>query len=291
MTHQFNQEAAEKFEQMADLLEQQHANPFRVGAYRRAALTLSRFDGDVRRIAQEQGAAGLVALPTVGKGIAAAIMEMAETGRWSQLERMRGELEPVVLFQTIPGIGPALAKTIHDELHVDTLESLEAAAHDGRLGAVAGLGSRRVALIRAALASMLGARMPRRQHAVDGPAVGVLLDVDREYRDRAASGALPTIAPKRFNPEGEAWLPILHTLRDAWHFTVLFSNTARAHELGRTRDWVVVYFYDDSDHEEGQCTVVTETHGSLTGLRVVRGREAECRRYYRESPERLSRQA
>ena len=42
--------------------------------------------------------------------------------------------------------------------------------------------------------------------------------------------------------------------------------------------WVVIYFYD-GDHHEGQCTVVTETHGPLAGKRVVRGREAEQRRH------------
>ena len=68
-------------------------------------------------------------------------------------------------------------------------------------------------------------------------------------------------------------------MRGEWHFTVLFSNTARAHELGRTRDWVVIYFYDDQ-HEEGQHTVVTETRGPLLGQRVVRGRELECGRHY-----------
>jgi putative hydrolase len=107
----------------------------------------------------------------------------------------------------------------------------------------------------------------------------MLLDVDLEYRRRAADGDLPTIAPRRFNPSGEAWLPVLHATRDPWHFTALFSNTAQAHQLGRTRDWVVIYFYDD-EHAEGQHTVVTETHGPLIGQRVVRGREAECRAYY-----------
>ena len=53
----------------------------------------------------------------------------------------------------------------------------------------------------------------------------------------------------------------------------------RAHELERTRDWVVIYFYDDH-HEEGQRTVVTETHGRLKGKRVVRGREAESAGFY-----------
>jgi hypothetical protein len=83
------------------------------------------------------------------------------------------------------------------------------------------------------------------------------------------------IAPKRFNPKGEAWLPVLHVRRGRWHFTALFSNTARAHELGKVEDWVVLYFHSDGGGE-AQRTVVTETRGALVGQRVVRGREAEC---------------
>jgi hypothetical protein len=112
-----------------------------------------------------------------------------------------------------------------------------------------------------------------------------LLDVDREYREGAAAGRLPVVAPRRFNPEGKAWLPILHTSRDGWHFTALFSNTARAHELDRTHDWVIVYFHDN-DHREGQRTVVTETHGALHGMRVVRGREKQSAALYRASSSR-----
>ena len=115
----------------------------------------------------------------------------------------------------------------------------------------------------------------------EGPDVGLLLEVDRQYREQAGADQLPMIAPRRFNPENRAWLPVLHTERGDWHFTAMYSNTARAHELKRTRDWVVVYFYDDH-HREGQCTVVTETRGPLTGQRVVRGQEMECREYYRQ---------
>jgi DNA polymerase (family 10) len=117
------------------------------------------------------------------------------------------------------------------------------------------------------------------------PAVATLLELDAEYRDKARAGTLPKIAPKRFNPEGVAWLPVLHSRHGGRHFTVLYSNTARAHELGRTHDWVVIYFHD-GDHAEGQHTVVTERRGALAGKRVVRGREPECRRHYRASPER-----
>ena len=63
--------------------------------------------------------------------------------------------------------------------------------------------------------------------------------------------------------------------RSKWHFTVLFSNTARAHELGKVRDWVALYFHSDSGGE-AQRTIVTETHGDLAGQRLVRGREREC---------------
>jgi putative hydrolase len=115
--------------------------------------------------------------------------------------------------------------------------------------------------------------------AQEGPPVETLLEVDREYRDGAEAGRLPTIAPRRFNPEGKAWLPVLHAKHGDWHFTALFSNTARAHELGRVHDWVVIYA-EDRDHHERQYTVVTPPGGPLAGRRVVRGREAECRAWY-----------
>ena len=264
---------------MADILEQQAASPFRVAAYRRAAETVSSLKQDITQIVHQQGLDGLIALPNIGRGIASAIDEVLRTGKWTQLERLRGVLEPVRLFQTVPGIGPELAQRIYDTLDVDTLEGLEVAAHDGRLETVPGVGLRRVAAIRATLDSMLARVGWRRRTHLDGPSVRVLLNVDQEYRERANVGRLPTIAPKRFNPSNEAWLPVLHTHRENWHFTALYSNTARAHELKRTRDWVVVYFYDDH-HQEGQYTIVTETRGPLAGQRVVRGLEQRCDAFY-----------
>jgi hypothetical protein len=111
------------------------------------------------------------------------------------------------------------------------------------------------------------------------PKVAELLEIDQSYRRQAEAGTLRTIAPRRFNPSGEAWLPILHVDRDDWSYTALFSNTALAHELGRTRDWVVIYFAGSGGPEQSR-TIVTETRGPLHGKRVVRGREAECRRHY-----------
>jgi hypothetical protein len=268
-----NQRIAERLREAAALLEAQDASPFRAGAYRRAADVVARTEKPLREMFEREGREGLQALPGIGAGISSAIAEMLITGRWSQLERLRGGAEPEALLRAVPGIGPELARTIHEVLQVETLEALEIAAHDGRLESLPMVGSRRAAMIRASLAAMLGRRPPRAPGKL--PGVDLLLDVDREYRHKAAAGKLTLIAPKRFNPEGKAWLPVLHTRRGEWHFTALFSNTARAHELKRTDDWVVIYYYD-GDHREGQCTVVTQARGPCAGERVVRGREAEC---------------
>ena len=270
-----NAPIAGKLRQAGDLLAVQKADPFRVAAYRRAADLLLACTDDLAAIFARGGRKALEAIPGVGVSIAGAIAEMLTSGRWGFLEHLKGAAEPEKLFCAVPVVGPTLAHRVCDVLHIDTLEALEIAAHDGRLEGVPGFGRRRAAMVRAALAEMLG--RVRRQTAVRGeePAVDQLLNVDREYRHRAASDALPKIAPRRFNPTGEAWLPVLHTARDGWHFTAIYSNTARAHQLGRTGDWVVIYFHKDSQ-PEGQRTVVTEMGGEHAGRRIVRGREAEC---------------
>ena len=98
---------------------------------------------------------------------------------------------------------------------------------------MAGFGAKRIAGVRAALAARLSRGGVRPAPVGAGPVVQDLLDVDREYRRRAKAGDLPMIAPRRFNPRGEAWLPVLHTSRGERHYTALFSNTALAHRLGR----------------------------------------------------------
>ncbi len=108
--------------------------------------------------------------------------------------------------------------------------------------------------------------------------VSLILSMDQEYRKKAAAGKLKKIAPKKFNPDGEAWLPILATEREGVRFTVMFSNTKTAHDLKKTDDWVVVYY--EKGKGENQCTVVTESRGHMKGKRVIRGREEECRKYY-----------
>ncbi len=185
-------------------------------------------------------------------------------------------------------MGPTLAKRLHEALHVETLEQLEAALHEKDGKSVAGIGPRRMAILRVTLGQLLARIRPIRTGPIDEPPIDTLLDVDREYRAKVKANELKKIAPKRFNPKGEAWLPILHTRRGKWHFTALFSNTARAHELDKVRDWVVLYFHSDSGGE-AQRTIVTQTRGALAGERVVRGRERECFAVYERAASRSDR--
>jgi len=273
-----NEGVADRLEEAAALLEQQRANPFRVRAYRRAARSLRRHPAPVAALLAAEGAEGLERLPGVGPSLARAICDIVRLGYLPMLERLRGEADPVRLFQSVPGVGPRLSARLHEDLGLNTLEDLEAAAHDGRLAEIAGFGPKRLAGVRAVLAGRLARVRPAPVIAHHLPSVEELLDIDREYREGAAAGGLPKIAPRRFNPEGRRWLPILHTARGPRHYTALFSNTSTAHRLGKTIDWVVIYC--DHDAADGQWTVVNGTSGVWRGRRVVRGREEECARHY-----------
>jgi putative hydrolase len=276
-----NQEIVTMLREIADLLEQQKANPFRVNAYRRAAITIEKQDHPITEVINRNGYTGLIDLPGIGEGIARSIVEFVATGHMSRLESLKAGNDPIAIFQKIPGVGVKLSHRIVEILHIDTLEALEVAAHNGRLIKVPGFSKNKVNMVKAWLAQVLGRgrQIEKDTAVVVEPPVKLLLNIDRQYRDKAGLKVLPKIAPKRFNPGGKKWLPIMHKTKEEWHFTVLFSNTARAHQLGHTRDWVIIYFYDKK-HHEGQHTIVTETKGPLIGKRVVRGREDECMAHY-----------
>jgi DNA uptake protein ComE-like DNA-binding protein len=283
-----NHEIADMLSRIADLLEVQNADPFRVRAYRNGAQTVRQTEQSLAGLVREQGEEALEALPTIGPTQARLITEFVTTGRSGLLDTLQGEVSTEDLFAKVPGIGDELAQRIVAQLDIHTLEELEAAAYDGRLRSVEGFGPRRIQAVRTSLAGMLSPSAQRRKRErieageirqpAGSPSVDLLLAVDAEYRTRAAAGELKTIAPRRFNPTQETWLPIMHTEQEGWSFTAMYSNTSRAHELDKTHDWVVIYHERNGD--EGQVTVVSETSGPLKGRRVVRGREVECLEYY-----------
>ena len=268
-----NLELAGRLARVADLLETQGASVHRVRAWRAGAEAVAAEPRPLAEIFRDEGLVGLRAIPHIGRGLAAILIELLTTGHARVLDRLEGEVTAIDVLADLPGLGPRLAHRLHDELGIESLEELEQAAHDGRLARVHGFGARRVRAVSDQLAARLGRQRALQPRPAGRPPVELLLELDHRYRALADEGKLRRIAPRRFNPDGAAWLPILHDERQGWHFTVLYSNTALAHELGRTHDWVVIYFFRDG--EEGRATVVTETRGPRRGARVVRGREQE----------------
>jgi DNA polymerase (family X) len=249
-----NTEIAEILEQIGDLLESRGDNPFRVKSYRRAASLVKDSDRSFARLAQEQGVMGLTKVRGIGERLAGVIEEYVSTNKVGLLEELQKEAPQP------EGTDPASAKA---PLRRPVKEPKETKV--GRSVPSPGMQ-------RGAAAAPRGSENP--------PSASVILDVDAEYRKKAEEGSLKVIAPKQHNPEGAAWLPILSTSRGDWKFTAMFSNTALAHQLGRTDDWVVIYFKKKGEVER-QCTVVTEHTGELKGKRVIRGREEESRKVYR----------
>jgi DNA polymerase (family 10) len=228
-----NRDIAGKLDELSRILAEQGANRFRVQAYQQAARAVRGLPCPVSEIFGKEGIDGLEKIPGVGETIARSIRDILLHGKLAILERLRGEHDPLALLRSVPGIGKVTAWKLYEDLGIESLEELEAAAHDGRLERSPGIGAKRIAGIRDTLAQRLGRIRQGLSVPVqrDDATVAELLEVDRQYREEAARGALQKIAPRRFNPSGEAWLPILHTARGPRHYTALFPNTARAHEL------------------------------------------------------------
>lgn len=267
-----NEEIAEALDALATLLEGRGADRFRVAAWRRAAALVR---GLAEPAAELVRTGRLEELPGVGPVLARAVRDLIRHGRLPMLDRLRAETEPARVLRSIPGVGAVTADRMVAELGLQSLEELERAAYDGRLEARVGLKGKRLEGVKAALRDRLG-RSARREPG-PAPPVEEILEVDREYRLRAEQGSLPAFVPRRFNAERRE-VPILRTSRSGRRYTAMFSTTAQARALGMDRDWVLLFY----EHPKGggQCTVVTERRGPLSGWRVVRGREAECQALY-----------
>lgn len=281
-----NDDVAAAFERVAQLLEtapgrESSTTPYRVLAYLNAAAFAREDEVDLLELGGREDEAALEALPTIGESLAGLIIEMALYDRFALLDRLEAGRDPLAAYAALPGVGEVLAQRIVKELNITTLEELEQAARDGRLATVEGMGSQRIDGLVKALTVALS-RHPKRS-AAERPSIDTLLTIDERYRTLGRHGHLHKIAPKRFNPDGSAWLPILQEEMDGWHFDVMFSNTWRAHQLGHCDDWVVVRYRGPSG-ATGTATVVTEHRGADAGRRVVRGRERDSHTYHVAHP-------
>ena len=136
-----NSEVADVFSQVADLLEIEGANEFRVRAYRKAARTIKGYPRSRADLVDE--GQDLTELSGVGDDLAGKIEEVVKTGGLRQLEEIE-QRTPAGLARMlrIEGLGPKRVQQLYQELDITTLEQLEEAAKDGRIQQLDGLGPR-----------------------------------------------------------------------------------------------------------------------------------------------------
>jgi DNA polymerase (family X) len=169
-----NGDVADQFDLLADLLELEGAESFRVLAYRRAAQRMRETSSSIAQLALDGKAK---ALSGIGKTIEEKIVQIVETGEIEALAKRRDTVPAdVVRFMRLPGLGPKTAARIWKELGVSTLEELRAAAEGERLRALTGLGAKTEERILKALADdrpreefrpLLGVGLPAVQAAVE----------------------------------------------------------------------------------------------------------------------------
>jgi DNA polymerase (family X) len=136
-----NAAIARTLEEVADLLEIQNANPFRIRAYRNAVRTIQTQTTPLARLLGE--GRPLTALPGIGKEMANHIKEMVETGTLGYRDELLGEMpRSLIELMRLPSVGPKKAKKLWDELQISTVEDLEAAAKAGRIAGVPGFGEK-----------------------------------------------------------------------------------------------------------------------------------------------------
>jgi len=155
-----NERIAAHFEELADLLEIQGANPFRIRAYRNAARTLEGLSESVADIAADESRA-LTDLEGIGKDLAEKIEQLLETGSLTQLDELRAEVPAGLLaVMRVPGLGPKKAAALWHELQITNLAELKQAAEQGQIQNLKGFGKKTEQTILANIeqASQIGSR-------------------------------------------------------------------------------------------------------------------------------------
>lgn len=137
-----NREIAAVFEQIADLLEFQGANPFRVRAYRNGARKIAELTEPLAAIAEDESRS-LTDIEGIGKDLAEKILTLLDTGTLPMLVELQATIPASVLtLSRVPGVGPKKAAKIHAELGVATLAELRTACEQQRVRVIKGFGAK-----------------------------------------------------------------------------------------------------------------------------------------------------
>jgi DNA polymerase (family 10) len=206
-----NAEIADQLDLLADLSEILAEEPFKVIAYRRAAVRIRESPLPIAELALEGTAKDL---PGIGKTIEAKAVEVTELGEMKALTKRRGLVPAgVVDFLRLPGVGPKTAARIWTELGVTTLAGLEAAARDGRLRGLSGMGARSEEKILKALEA--GAAEQPEPRTLLGTALPAVRRVVGELREHPSAIAVSEAGSVRRRKETVRDLDLVATSEDA----------------------------------------------------------------------------
>jgi len=147
-----NEEIANRFNRMASLMEVRGEDTFRIRSYRMAAEAIETWPTPMQKIAAQDGLAGLLEIPGVGKALAGKIIELIETGTFAAWEKLTAETPATVLdLLELPGIGPKTAATLHQKFKIASLDGLRKFVESGGLEIVDGIGPKTAERIKASL--------------------------------------------------------------------------------------------------------------------------------------------
>jgi DNA polymerase (family 10) len=245
-----NAEVADQFDLLADLLELEGAESFRVLAYRRAATRMRETSGSIAQLALDGRAKELQG---IGKTIEEKIVQIVDHGEIEALAKRRSTIPPeVVLFMRLPGLGPKTAARIWQELGVSTLDDLKQAAEGERLRTLPGLGAKSEEKILKALA--FKAQNPDEGRRLLGDGLPAVQAVVAALRDHPAAVHVSEAGSVRRRKETFRDLDIIATATDPTELTAYFTQLA----------WVV----EVVAHGDTKATVISND-GLRFDLRVV----------------------
>lgn len=226
-----NQDVAEQFELLADLLELEGEDAFRVIAYRRAAQRMRETAGSIAQMALEGKAKKL---PGIGKTIEEKVVQIVTAGRLEALVKREKRIPPDVrLFMKLPGLGPKTAAKIWKQLGVTTLDGLREAAEHERLRTLPGLGAKTEENVLRALAAQVSAE-PRR--ALLGQGLGPVLAVVSVLREHPAADLVSEAGSVRRRRETFRDLDIIATAADPAALTDYFTKLEWVAEVAAKGD-------------------------------------------------------
>ena len=255
-----NAELAERFDLLADLLELDGADAFRLSAYRRASARIRESAAPVARLALEGTA---TQIPGIGGTIEAKIVELSETGDLAALRKLRDRVPAgLVEIMRVPGLGPKTARRLWQELGVATLDDLREAAESEKLRELSGLGPKTEERVLAALAKPAAATATDTGRALLGKVLPVVRGLVEELAAHPACDRVSEAGSIRRRFETAKDVDLIATSEDPAALTAWFVAHPRVAEVaahGPSKATVVTY----DGYRFDLRVVPPESYGSL----------------------------